>query len=134
MFDEGDIIRVVIRSRHDAPVFVSLYNFGLSGAIGQIYPARGAQEMLRAQGELACRAQRLGFPSTDSAVGPSDRARALEGVETVKLFVTEQRDRLFRRSSRTAFAPMPRASPLAALLASVFHGTADARHGAGVIG
>ena len=121
VFDEGDIIRVVIRSRHDAPVFVSLYDFGLSGAIGQIYPARGAQEMLRAQGELASRAQRLGFPSTDSAVGPSDRARSLEGVETVKLFVTEQATD-FSGFEQDGLRTDAASSPLSALLASVFHG------------
>jgi hypothetical protein len=115
-FDEGDIVRVVVRSSHDAPVYVSLYDFGLSASIGQIYPARGAQEILRARGELACQAQRLGLP----AVAP------LAGLETVKLFVTEQPTDFSAFAQEgvrgdTAPASGP-ASPLAALLSSAFTG------------
>jgi hypothetical protein len=65
-----------------------VYDFGISGKVQQIYPPKGAQEILRAHGELACPAQRLGFPDTDrDATGRSTRA---EGHETVRLFVTEQ--------------------------------------------
>ena len=122
VLDEGDIVRVVVRSRHDADVFVALYDFGLSGAIGQIYPARGAQEKLRANGELKCRPQQLGFPDVFPFVASSTGDAALEGIETVKLFVTEQPtdfSGLEQDSLRTSATPM---SPLATLLSSVFSG------------
>jgi hypothetical protein len=131
VFDEGAIVRVVIRSTHDAPVFVSLYDFGVSAAIGQIYPARGAQEMLRAHGELMCQAQRLGLPAVYPLAGlagtapsgspPSDPTRSVEGLETVKLFVTEQAtdfSAFAQDSVRDDAAP----SPLATLLSSAFNG------------
>lgn len=111
-FDEGDIVRVVIRSSHEAPVYVSLYDFGLSASIGQIYPARGAQEILRARGELACQAQRLGLP----AVAP------LAGLETVKLFVTEQPTDFTAFAQQGVRSDAPPASPLATLLSSAFTG------------
>lgn len=111
-FDEGDIVRVVIRSSHEAPVYVSLYDFGLSASIGQIYPARGAQEILRARGELACQAQRLGLPT----------AAPLAGLETVKLFVTEQPTDFTAFAQQGVRSDAPPASPLATLLSSAFTG------------
>ena len=91
VLDEGDIVRVVVRSRHDAPVFVSLHDFGLSGAMQQIYPAPGRPGN-------AARARRAGVPGTAARVSrdvPVIATRPIatqqaEGIETVKLFVTEQ--------------------------------------------
>ncbi len=122
VFDEGDIIRVVIRSSHDAPVFVSLYDFGLSASIGQIYPARGAQEMLRAHGELACQAQRLGLPAVYPLAGSIDPARPVEGLESVKLFVTEQAADFSAFAQDGVRSDAVSSSPLAMLLSSAFHG------------
>ena len=119
--EEGDIIRFVVRSRHDAPVFVSLHDFGLSWKTEQIYPARGAQEKLRARGELFCEPQRLGFPAVDPAIQPADRPAPTEGIETVKLFVTEQPTDLsaFEQEGVQGDAPP---TPLAVLLSVVFDG------------
>jgi hypothetical protein len=88
--DEGDIVRVVVRSLHEAPAFVALYDFGPSAGIGQIYPARGAQEQLQARGVLTCRPQQLTFPAVYPFVDSTDAAGGLDAIETVKLFVTEQ--------------------------------------------
>src|SRR6185295_16142272 len=46
VFDEGDAIGFRIESRHDEPVYISLLDFGVSGVISQVFPARSAQEML----------------------------------------------------------------------------------------
>jgi hypothetical protein len=121
VFEEGDIIRILVRSRHSAPVFVSLYDFGLSGAIGQIYPAKGAQEMLSPQGELRCQPQQLGFPSICPPFHSASSAQPVEGLETVKLFVTEQPTDFsaFEQDSLRTEEP---SSPLGLLLQSVFNG------------
>jgi Caspase domain len=121
VFEEGDIIRIVIRTSHGAPVFVSLYDFGLSGAIGQIYPAKGAQEMLRPQGELRCQPQQLAFPSICPPFHSAASTQPVEGLETVKLFVTEQATDFsaFEQDSLRTEEP---SSPLGVLLQSVFNG------------
>jgi hypothetical protein len=120
VFEEGDIIRVVVRSRHDGPVFVSLFDFGLSSDVNPIYPASGAQEVLRAGGTLASGAQRLGFPAAHPFVDAAGRASGVEGLETAKLFATEE---------PTSFTGLEQEgvragewSPLASLFASVFEG------------
>jgi hypothetical protein len=90
VLEEGDIVRVVVRSRHEAPAFVALYDFGPSAAVAQVYPARGAQEQLQARGVLVCRPQQMTFPAVYPFVDSTDRAGELDAIETVKLFVTEQ--------------------------------------------
>jgi hypothetical protein len=117
----GDIVRILVRSAHDAPVYISLYDFGLSGAISQIYPAKGAQEQLRANGVLECQAQRLTFPEPSPESDATSRASAIEGIETVKLFVTMQPTD-FSGLEQESLRTEQTLSPLAALLTSVFNG------------
>jgi hypothetical protein len=117
----GDIVRILVRSAHNAPVYISLYDFGLSGAISQIYPAKGAQEQLRANGVLECQAQRLTFPEPSPESDATSRASAIEGIETVKLFVTMQPTD-FSGLEQESLRTEQTLSPLAALLTSVFNG------------
>ena len=119
VFDEGDIVRFVVRSTLDARVFISLHDFGLSGRVQQVYPAKGAQELLRPSGEIVGRPQRLGFPEGDASVDSPDRARGEAGVETLKLFVTAQ-PADFSVLDQGGFRSG--ASPLAVLLTETFQG------------
>ncbi len=94
VFEEGERIGFRITSHHDAPVFVNLLDFGLTGAVSLVYPARGAKEKL-APGVTFEIGTRPGdpkftlklpkqFPYANNPVPGA----AIEGTETLKLFVT----------------------------------------------
>lgn len=94
VFEEGEVIAFRITSRHDAPVFVNLLDFGLTGAVSLVYPAKGAKEKLVPGATFEIGTQPGGptftlripqaFPFAD---GPARRA-AVAAIETLKLFVT----------------------------------------------
>lgn len=121
VLDEGAIVSVVVRSRHDAPAYISLHDLGLTGAISQIYPAAGAQEPLRPNGELATEPMRLQFPEQFPYVTPGGDPARTEGIETVKLFVTEQ-PADFSGFGQEGVRDDEGVSPLATLLSSAFNG------------
>jgi hypothetical protein len=93
VYREGERIALEISSRHPDPVYVSVLDLGLAGAIDQLYPVEGATEQLAAGGSIRVGvrdgdALRLEFPEGwGAAADPSD-ARPAEGVETFKLIAT----------------------------------------------
>jgi hypothetical protein len=129
VYDEGDAIAFRVTSRHDAPVYVSLIDFGLSGAIAQVFPPRGAQDALGANvsfeiGTRGPRPSRLTWPVGYPYIDSADHLREAEGVETLKLIVTEQPADFFaleQQGVRSAGASAP-PSPLALLLRNAFGG------------
>ncbi len=124
VFEEGEAIAFRVTSHHDAPLFVNLLDFGLTGAVSLVYPARGAKEKL-APGVTFEIGTRPGdpkftlklpkeFPYADNPV----RGAAIEGTETLKLFVTSgEADFTFltQQGVRSAGAARP-GSPLMLLL------------------
>jgi hypothetical protein len=58
VFDEGDRIGLEVRHEHEAPLFVSLLDFGLTGRITLLYPPPGALQVL-----LPGRTLDLGIPA-----------------------------------------------------------------------
>ncbi len=129
VYDEGDAIAFRVSSRHDVPAFISLIDFGLTGSVAQVFPARGAQEALApgATFEIGTgrRASTLTWPAGFPFVDSADHLREAEAVETVKLFVTEQPTEfsaLEQKGVRSAGAS-PARSLLAALLQGAFSGT-----------
>jgi hypothetical protein len=93
VFEEGEAIGFRITSHYGEPVFVNLVDFGPSGSVSPLFPARGAEEKLgaRMNFEIGTRPGERGFtlslpkefPYADNpAAGP------IEGTETVKLFLT----------------------------------------------
>ena len=70
---------------------------------------------------LECQAQRLTFPEAVSRERRDLAASAIEGIETVKLFVTMQPTD-FSGLEQESLRTEQTLSPLAALLTSVFNG------------
>jgi hypothetical protein len=93
VFEVGDEIAFRVESRHDKPVYVNLLNFGLAGAVNLVHPEAGAQEQLRANGsfDVGTRGEfsALEFPDTFPFADDPVNAVPAEGVDTVKLIVTE---------------------------------------------
>jgi hypothetical protein len=94
VFEEGERIGFRITSHHDAPVFVNLLDFGLTGSVSLVHPAQGAKEKLapeitfergtRPDDNIFTLKIPKEFPYADNPA----RA-AIEGTETLKLFVTQ---------------------------------------------
>ncbi|MFL5494530.1 MAG: caspase domain-containing protein, partial [Gemmatimonadales bacterium] len=93
VFEEGETIAFRITSHYGDPVYVNLLDFGLSGSVSVVYPARGAKEKLtpRMNFEIGTRPGERGFTlkmpkefpyTADASGGP------IQGTETLKLFVT----------------------------------------------
>ncbi len=93
-FDEGEAIAFRITSRHDAPVFVSLLDFGLTGRVQVVFPPKGAKEQLAPGTTFSIGTGpgdppwRLGIPNEFPFAADPTGANAVDGVETLKLFVT----------------------------------------------
>lgn len=126
-YEEGESIAFRVTSRHTAPVYVSLLDFGLTGAVTPVFPPRGAQQVL-APGESfdvpgPGRGWPLGWPAGFPFVDTADRLREAEGTETVRLFVTEQPTD-FLAVEQPGMRSTGRRTPLAALLRSAMHGGA----------
>ncbi len=92
-YEEGDRIGFRVTSRHDAPVYLNLLDFGLTGRVSLVYPPPGARDTLGAGVTFDLVGQppaNLGWPVTWPAALPFGGAAAGAGVtdavETVKLF------------------------------------------------
>lgn len=93
-FRDGERIAVEITNRYDRPIFVSVLDFGLSGAISLLYPPEGASEEL-APGKAIQVGVRAGeeielfipeeFPFTKDTVSG---AEPTGGTEVFKLLAT----------------------------------------------
>jgi hypothetical protein len=126
LFYEGDSVAMRIASRHDAPLFIYILDLGLTGRIQLIYPPAGAEERLLPQvtfevGSQPGREINLFIPDEFPypAAAPGE---AVEGIETLKLFVTTQPtdfQPLFQWGMREGKGP---AGSLGDLLATTFGG------------
>ncbi len=132
VFTEGDAIGFRITSCHDTPVYASLLDFGLTGSIGQVFPPRGAQDALAPDvvheiGPTSKKPPTLTWPVGYPFVDSVDRIRVAEGIETLKLFVTEQPANFFaleQKGVRSAALTPGASSPLTSMLRRAFHGSA----------
>jgi len=119
--EEGDGLAIKVTNGHDAPIYVSVLDLGLTGAISQVHPVAGAHESLAAGGTLEIGTLEgdeidvflpEGFP-----YGPEDRA----GEELVKVFATA-RQADFRWLTQESAAQRSSAHPLERLLRRTLHG------------
>lgn len=93
VYHVGERIAFLVRSHQDKDeeeAFTTLIDFGLSGKVGVIHPAKGAAEKLRVGGFYKHGLPpkynfRLGFPKEFPF---AEGGGATEGVETIKLVVT----------------------------------------------
>ncbi len=95
VFEEGDRIAFEITNNHDAPVFVSVLDFGITGRIDALHPVRGASEPIEPGktirvGERKGEELELFLPDNfPFAPDPLD-GQPPGGIETFKLFATLQ--------------------------------------------
>jgi hypothetical protein len=121
VFEEGEAIAFRITSHFGEPVFVNLLDFGLTGSVSLVYPARGAKEKLgaRTNFEIGTRPGERGFtlrmPKEFPYVEGVDGG-AVEGTEALKLFVTKgEADFGFLAQQGVRSASQQGTSPLARL-------------------
>ncbi len=98
VFEEGESIGIRITNTHETPLYINLFDFGITGKVSPLYPPPGAQEAL-APGEpfelgTGKRADDQPLPlympkEFPYAENPYSTAPA-QGTETVKLFVTTE--------------------------------------------
>ena len=120
VFQEGDDLALAVTNRHDAPIYVAVLDFGLSGAVSQVYPVAGAAEALAVDRTLE-----IGTRPGDEltiflpAGFPFARRAQAGGREFVKVFATT-RQADFRWLTQTAVRGT--AHPLERLLRSTLAG------------
>ncbi len=97
VYEEGDKIAFRVTSTHNAPVFVTLIDFGISGAVTSIHPYKEAraQVPLRAEGTFDYDVRPgmvfdVRWPENFPYAESVENARETVGVETIRLFVTEK--------------------------------------------
>ena len=99
VYTEGDAIGFKVSSTHTAAVFLALVDFGMTGSVTPLRPPPGSpasQEMLGPGNHYTIGPElpqpptvgwAAGFPFIDTV----DHGREAEAIETLKLFITEQR-------------------------------------------
>jgi hypothetical protein len=131
IYQEGDLLGFEITNRHDQPVYVSVLDFGLSGAVSLLYPPGGASQPLSSDatirfGEREGEQTELYIPEVVpqmTAGGPGDPA---EATESLKLFATTHPadfSPLFQEGVRATTERSDRDTPLGQLLAMAQTGT-----------
>jgi len=131
VYDEGDAIGFKVSSTHDAEVFVSLVDFGLTGAVTPLRPPQGSpasQEKLGPGNRYTIGPELrvaptvswdAGFPFIDTI----DHSGEAEAIETVKLFITEKlADFSIIQQAGVRSVEARRATPLSNLLQHTFQG------------
>ncbi|MBM3211086.1 hypothetical protein FJZ33_02635, partial [Candidatus Poribacteria bacterium] len=93
IFEENDRVAFRIVNNHDNPVYVSVLDFGLKGAISLLYPNEGASVKLASGRDINVGIQdgdeiTLSFPAGFAEMDDPYDKIPLGGVETFKLFVT----------------------------------------------
>jgi hypothetical protein len=94
VFEEGDRLAAEIVSHYTAPIYVSVLDFGLTGAVGLLHPVAGASEQL-----APSRSIHIGMREGDEvnlympedfpyAPDPEDDHGVLGSTETLKLLAT----------------------------------------------
>ncbi|MBC7896318.1 MAG: caspase family protein [Cytophagaceae bacterium] len=96
VFEQDEAIVFRIRSNHDRPVFISLVDFGVTGAVNLVLPWKEASSQRKLgpgiQFDYETSKDKLFYvrwPKAFPFVAGEDPAREGLGVETVKLFITE---------------------------------------------
>ncbi|MCH9647428.1 MAG: caspase family protein [Deltaproteobacteria bacterium] len=92
-FDCGEYFAIDFFNDHDKPLFIHLFDLGLSGRIDPLFPLPGAQEPLspRKRFRLGDRkGQELWFEVPDTLPFEEPGAKDWAGLETFKLLVTEE--------------------------------------------
>jgi hypothetical protein len=93
VFEEGERIALEIRNDHDAPVYVSVLDFGLTGGIGLLHPIEGASEQLVSGNAIEIGVREgdqleLFMPEDFPYVPDPEDEAPPGGTETLKLFAT----------------------------------------------
>ena len=131
VYTEGDAIGFKVSSTHTEAVFLALVDFGLTGAVTPLRPPQGSpasQEKLGPGNHYTIGPElpqpptvgwSAGFPFIDTV----DHSREAEAIETLKLFITEQRAdfSVIQQAGVRAVETGPR-SPLSNLLQHTFQG------------
>lgn len=131
VYTEGDAIGFKVSSSHTEAVYLALVDFGLTGSITPLRPPAGAsasQEQLGPGNHYTIGPEMpqpptvgwsAGFPFIDTV----DHSREAEAIETLKLFITEQRAdfSVIQQAGVRGGDTAPR-SPLSNLLQRTFQG------------
>jgi hypothetical protein len=125
-YTDGDRVAIQIRNGHDAPIHVSVLDFGVAGAVGALYPVEGASEPLAAGrsisvGERPGEEIELRLPQAAAPGGGSRGA----GIETFKLIATSgpaDLTALLQPGYRAVGGPSDRTSPIEELLSLALSG------------
>jgi hypothetical protein len=93
VFHEGERIAFEITNRYDAPIYVSVLDFGLSGGISLLHPIAGASEPLKPGKSLQVGVRQgdeleLYLPDDFPYAPEPGNGKPLGGTETFKLFAT----------------------------------------------
>ena len=133
-FEEGSFIGLKVTNRHSGPLSITVLDFGLTGAISQLYPIEGASEPLGAGQtiEIGLRAGdeiQLYLPDTFALQYDPSNALITGGIETFKVLITTEPadfSMLVQEGTRGALElrNQPAASPLVQLLTRALCGAA----------
>ncbi|MEC4816419.1 MAG: caspase family protein [Scytonema sp. PMC 1069.18] len=93
VFAEGDRIAAEISNSHNAPVYVAVLDFGLTGAVSLLHPISGANEQLAPGKSIQIGIRegdemKLYLPNNFSYTLGGNNQKPLGGVETYKLIAT----------------------------------------------
>jgi Caspase domain len=95
VFEEGDRVAIEVVNLHTSPVYVTVLDFGLTGAVGLVHPANGPGERVDPQrrltvGERAGEELALGIPEGFPFGREPAEGEPAGGAETFKLIATTQ--------------------------------------------
>jgi hypothetical protein len=129
VYVEGETIGFRITSTHNTPVFFSLIDFEINGAVTPLRPSArsGTSQQLLSEkqrvdiGPEMRTAPTVTWPTGFPYVARADGGTVDEAIETVKLFITQQPADFSVLAQGTVRSSAER-SPLSALLHSAFHG------------
>jgi hypothetical protein len=96
IFEEGERIAAEIINHYEAPIFVSVLDFGLTGAINLLYPIMGANERLVTEKSIRIGMREgeeleLYFPEDFPYLPDPTDKKPIGGTEIFKLFATTQK-------------------------------------------
>ncbi len=124
VFEEQEDIAFVVTNRHDKDLYVALFNIDATGAVSPLF--KPVQIPLPATKQYREDATRLSFADGYPFLDMADPVRGNEGLETMKLFVTEEAvdfEGLASVGVRSAEQPLVAQAPSA--LASMLQGMAS---------
>lgn len=135
IFEEGEHISCEVINHHNSPIYVSILDFGLTGAVTLFYPVAGSNEALEQGRSIQIGARQgdiieLFIPENFPYVLDPEDTIPIGGIETLKLFATTH-EADFGPLVQQGFRSINRGSgkPLLQLLNMALsgHGTRDSR-------